>query len=165
MYNECCLAKSLICLRGHSKSTFAQKGGLTKSEQKRTGGGGGGGFHHCVRSLFKKIVWPILFTLAIVIELFSSLLLPSCKQLLFFVWWLGFVYTFIYQLFWREGGGGVKINKCIYIRLRSFIPKSSQVASKFSNCCINGRKMIVGRETGIFSFFSTTAVRAKIPQI
>ena len=56
---------------GHSKSTFAQRGGggLTKSEQKRTWGGGGAFTIAYVR--FSKFVLPILFTLAIVIELFS----------------------------------------------------------------------------------------------
>ena len=70
-----------VFIRGHSKSTFAQRGGgggggLTKSEHKRTWGGGGGGAFTIAYAYvrFSKIVWPILFTLAIVIELFSSLL-------------------------------------------------------------------------------------------
>ena len=63
--------KTLFLVWGHSKSTFAQEGGSTKSEQKRTAGGGGGGFHW-VRSLFQKIVWPILFMLAIFSPLLHS---------------------------------------------------------------------------------------------
>ena len=36
-------------IKGHSKSTFIEKGGGFKSEQKRTGGGGP---NICVRLLF-----------------------------------------------------------------------------------------------------------------
>jgi len=48
----------LFLLRGHSKSTYASRGGRgsSKSEQKRTGNWGEGGSYIIVRSLQKKSI-------------------------------------------------------------------------------------------------------------
>ena len=58
-------------------------GGSTKSEQKRTRGGGGGGLSPLCTFAFQKIVWPTLFTLAIISSLIYTLFLPSYKLLAF----------------------------------------------------------------------------------
>ena len=120
---------------GHSKSTFARRGGravgrLTKSEQKRTGGGGG--LSPMRTFAFQKIVWPILFTLlAIVIKLFSSLLhfffllVSSC---FFSVWWLAFVYTLSIYFFGGRGGGCQ--NKKISVRTGGGIVQKRTRANK-----------------------------------
>ena len=89
--------------------------GLTKSEQKRTGGGG---LSPLRTFAFQKIVWPILFTLAIVIELFSSLLnfffllVSSC----FFCLVVSFC-IYVYLSTFVGGRGGCQ-NKKISVRTR-----------------------------------------------
>ena len=65
----------------------------------------------------------------------------------------------------RGGGRAKEKYKCIYIKVAKLYPKVRKLLANFLTALCNGRKMIVGRETGIFSFFSTTAVRAKIPQL
>ena len=100
--------KLFSCLLwGHSKSTFAQRGGGGGVDQKRTKTNRGGVLLPLRTFAFQKIVWPILFTLAIVIELFSSLLhfffllVSSC----FFCLVVSFC-KYVYLSTFLEGGGG-----------------------------------------------------------